>query len=51
MEILVVDGNVLIREALRGVVKQVEVDATVLEASSCSQTMLLIAEHPRSHFA
>ena len=45
MEILVVDDHVLIREALRGVLKEVRGDATLLEASSCSQAMKVIAEH------
>ena len=46
MEILVVDDHMLIREALRGVLKEVKGDAAVLEASSCSEAMQLIAEHP-----
>jgi DNA-binding NarL/FixJ family response regulator len=46
VEILVVDDHVLIREALRGVLKEVKSDAVVLEASSCSQAMQVIAEHP-----
>ena len=46
MEILVVDDHVLIREALRGVLKEVKSDAIVLEASTCSQAMQVIAEHP-----
>ena len=46
MEILVVDDHALIREALRGVLKEVKGDAIVLEASSCSQAMQVIAEHP-----
>jgi len=36
----------LIREALRGVLKEVKGEATVLEASSCSQAMQVVAEHP-----
>jgi DNA-binding NarL/FixJ family response regulator len=36
VEILVVDDHALIREALRGVLKEVRGDATLLEASSCS---------------
>jgi DNA-binding NarL/FixJ family response regulator len=43
---LVVDDHVLIRSALRDVLKEVKGDATVLEASSCSQAMQVIAEHP-----
>jgi DNA-binding NarL/FixJ family response regulator len=46
VEILVVDDHVLIREALRGVLKEVRGDAIVLEASSSGQAMQLIAEHP-----
>ena len=47
MEILVVDDHALIREALRGVLKEVNGEAIVLEASSCGQAMQVIAEHPR----
>jgi DNA-binding NarL/FixJ family response regulator len=43
---LVVDGHALIRSAIRDVLKKVKGDATVLEASSCSQAMQLIGEHP-----
>src|SRR6266853_3600020 len=46
VKILVVDDHALIREALRGVLKELKSDATVLEASSCSQAMQVIAEHP-----
>jgi DNA-binding NarL/FixJ family response regulator len=46
VEILVVDDHVLIREALRGVLKEVRADAVVFEASSCSQAMQVIALHP-----
>src|SRR6516162_2922542 len=46
VEILVVDDHVLIREALRGVLKELKGDATVLEASTCSKAMQVIAEHP-----
>jgi DNA-binding NarL/FixJ family response regulator len=45
MKILVVDDHVLIREALRGVVRELKSDAAVLEASDCRQAMLLIAEN------
>jgi DNA-binding NarL/FixJ family response regulator len=45
MKILVVDDHVLIREALRGVLKDLKGDAAVLEASDCRQAMQLIAEH------
>jgi DNA-binding NarL/FixJ family response regulator len=46
VKILVVDDHVLIREALRGVLKELKGDATVLEASRCNQAMQVIAEHP-----
>jgi DNA-binding NarL/FixJ family response regulator len=46
VEILVVDDHVLIREALRGVLREVRGDAVVLEASSCRQAMEVIAQHP-----
>lgn len=45
MQILVVDDHVLIREALRGIVKELKGDATILEASNCRQALQLIAEH------
>jgi len=46
VKILVVDDHVLILEALLGALKEVKGDATVLEASSCSKAMQVIAEHP-----
>jgi DNA-binding NarL/FixJ family response regulator len=45
MKILVVDDHVLIREALRGVLKELKGDATVFEASDSRQAMALVAEH------
>ena len=45
MKILVVDDHVLIRDALRGVLKELKPDADVLEASDCRQAMALIAEN------
>src|SRR5881398_837932 len=45
MKILVVDDHVLIRDALRGVLKELKGDADVLEASDCRQAMALIAEY------
>jgi DNA-binding NarL/FixJ family response regulator len=45
MKILVVDDHVLIREALRSVLKELKGDAAVLEASDCRQAMEQIAEH------
>jgi DNA-binding NarL/FixJ family response regulator len=46
VEILVVDDHALIREALRSVLREIKGEAVVLEASSCSQAMAVIAEHP-----
>jgi DNA-binding NarL/FixJ family response regulator len=45
MKILVVDDHALIREALRGVLKELRSDAVVLEASDGRATMELAAEH------
>src|SRR5262245_62250545 len=45
MKILVVDDHVLIRDALRSVLKEVKGDALVLEASDSRQAMALVAEH------
>jgi DNA-binding NarL/FixJ family response regulator len=48
VKILAVGDHVLIREALRGlrgVLKELKGDATVLEASNCNQAMQAIAEH------
>jgi DNA-binding NarL/FixJ family response regulator len=44
MKILLVDDHVLIREALRGVLKELRPDAVVLEGSDSRQAMQLIAE-------
>jgi len=45
MKILVVDDHVLIREAVRGVLKQLRPDAVVLEGSDSRQAMQFIEEH------
>jgi DNA-binding NarL/FixJ family response regulator len=45
MKILVVDDHVFIREALRGVLKELDGAATILEASDGGQAMRLIEEH------
>lgn len=45
MKILVVDDHVLIREALRGVLKELRSDAVVLEAASSRRAMELIGEN------
>jgi len=49
MKILLVDDHALIRDALRGVLKELVGDATVLEASDCHQAMRLIEAHPDLH--
>lgn len=46
MKILVVDDHVLIREALRGVLKELQDDATIVEAPDSRQAMQRIAEDP-----
>jgi DNA-binding NarL/FixJ family response regulator len=46
MKVLVVDDHVLIREALRGVLKKLNGRATVLEAPDSSEAMRQIAENP-----
>ncbi len=45
MKMLVIDDHVLIREAVRGVLKELKRDAVILEASSSSQAMQIIADH------
>jgi DNA-binding NarL/FixJ family response regulator len=49
MKVLLVDDHVLIRDAVRGVLKELANDATVLEASDCRQAMRLIEAHPDLH--
>jgi DNA-binding NarL/FixJ family response regulator len=46
VKILIVDDHVLIREALRGVLKEVMGEAIVFEASRCSEAMQFVALHP-----
>jgi DNA-binding NarL/FixJ family response regulator len=46
MHVLVIDDHALIREALRGVLKDLDPDATVLEASGYRQAARLLQEHP-----
>jgi DNA-binding NarL/FixJ family response regulator len=45
MKILVIDDHVLIREALRGVLKELSHDAVLFDASSCCQAMQIVSEH------
>ena len=44
MKILVVDDHVLIREALRGVLKELKDDITIIEAGDSRQAMGIISE-------
>jgi len=46
MKILVVDDHVLIREALRGVLKELKEDAAIVEAPDSRQAMQRIEENP-----
>jgi len=46
MKILVVDDHVLIREALRGVLRELKDEATLFEASDSRQAMQRIKENP-----
>ena len=46
MKILVVDDHVLIRESLRGVLRELSPEATIVEATNAQETMRLVAEHP-----
>ena len=45
MKFLLIDDHVLIREALRGILKELRRDAAVLEASTCRQAEQLVEEH------
>jgi DNA-binding NarL/FixJ family response regulator len=46
MKILLIDDHALIREALRGVVKELQDGAVIIEASNGQQAMRLVDEHP-----
>ena len=46
MKFLVVDDHALIREAMRGVLRELQGDALVLEAASSGQAMDLMQQHP-----
>jgi len=46
MKLLLVDDHALIREALRGVLREVSEDATILESSNGHQAMRLVERHP-----
>lgn len=46
MKILIVDDHVLIRDALRGVLRDLKADAVILEAADSRQAMHVVADHP-----
>ena len=46
MKFLIVDDHVLIREALRGVLREIEEQATILEAANSLQAMRLVELNP-----
>lgn len=45
MKFLVVDDHALIREALRGVLVELQRDAVVLEAGTCGEAMAFVHQH------
>jgi CheY-like chemotaxis protein len=49
MKVLLVDDHVLIRDALRGVLRELTEETTVLEASDYRQATRLIEAHPDLH--
>jgi DNA-binding NarL/FixJ family response regulator len=46
MKILLVDDHALLREALRGALKELESEAAIFEASDSRETMLFVEQHP-----
>src|SRR5215510_12197516 len=46
MKFLVIDDHVLIRESLRGVLKELKPEAAVVEATNAQEAMRLVAAHP-----
>ena len=53
MKFLLIDDHALIREALRGVLKELRRDGDVLEAANCDQAKRLVGNFPQafSHLA
>ena len=45
MKFLLIDDHVLIREAMRGVLKELTRDAAIVEAANCRQAERLVEEH------
>jgi DNA-binding NarL/FixJ family response regulator len=46
MKVLIVDDHALVREALHNVLKQLQRETVILEASNSRQAMRLVEEHP-----
>jgi DNA-binding NarL/FixJ family response regulator len=46
MKVLVIDDHVLIRESLRGVLRELMPEAAIVEATDAQETMRLVAGHP-----
>ncbi len=46
MKVLLVDDHVLVREAMRGVVAELEPDADLMEAANCAEGLSLMQKHP-----
>lgn len=50
MKVLIVDDHALIREALHSVLKQLNREAVIVEASNSQQAMRIVEEHPDISF-
>lgn len=50
MKVLIVDDHALIREALHSVLKQLNREAVIVEASNSKQAMRIVEEHPDISF-
>jgi DNA-binding NarL/FixJ family response regulator len=46
MKVLAVDDHVLIRESLRGVLRELSPEVTIVEGTDARETRRLVAEHP-----
>jgi DNA-binding NarL/FixJ family response regulator len=46
MKILVIDDHVLIRESLRSVLRELDTEVAIVEATNAQDTVRLVAEHP-----
>ena len=46
MKVLVIDDHVLIRESLRGVLRELNPEVIIVEGTDAQETMRLVAEHP-----